>query len=469
MNSSVYFFGELGQGYTQSPDDGTRNLLETFFAKGQKGSRLSFVHEGKLAYYGYTRPLKAQGTYFGICCVFNDVFCKDYEGLFTLFEEAITHLVVEGKVLGFDESGDVVPVVDWLYQASTEIGRASERVLNQLQRMEAAFVKLPPVNYATASAETRVYTLEDNQWSVMEDMEKYPRVVVTKDYDIDSQSLASFSGRLNSLHSQMIQLEKDKDKLDDELNKVKRQKKRSTMVIILMLILALTGLALYQVLVKSNERKETIFSQNETITRLESEKSEIEMDLENERYRYDTLFEANIVLQTAHKELQTVCDSLCKVSFVTGANHYLSEDTSFDNSYVMWLYASEHVEIQSFYVKADKTGTLAIGLFTENGDTIATTKANVHENRFVKVNPSNFKLEGKNYGYLAIYSNEDNIKLSYHTAKENEFAGYKNYGALRIKGCSTKGKDKSEMQQRYYQYFYDLKYKLDINNEQTKE
>lgn len=449
MNCSIYFFGELGQGYTQSPDDGTRNLLETFFAKGQKGSRLSFVHEGKLAYYGYTRPLKAQGTYFGICCVFNDVFCDDYKSLFSLFEEAITYLVVEGKVLGFDESGDVVPVVERLYQASAEISRASDCIMAQLQRMESAFVKLPPVNYATASAATRVYSLDDNQWSIVEDMEKYPRVEVTKDSDVDSHALTSYSGRLNSLHSKVVQLE-------EELDKVTKQKKRTTLVVILMLVLVLAGLALYYVLVESNKRQEAIKSLSVKVDDLESEKQNLVTDLNRAKDSLEVIQTGFQDLSNQYEQLRGIYDSLSEIPFVTGANHLYSRDSSYDRQWALWLYASVPTQIYSFYVKSSKSGSLTFGLYDAEGNVIDTILSNVRENEFVRIRPSEFKIEQKGYYYLAIHSNKDDVGLSYHS--DEDFSVYQ--GALRVEGSSSKGKSSSEIGKKFYQYFYDIEYKI---------
>lgn len=449
MNCSVYFFGELGQGYTQSPDDDTRNLLETFFVKGQKGSRLSFVHEGRLAYYGYTRPLKARDSYFGICCVFNDVFCNDYKSLFSLFEETITYLVVEGKVLEFDESGDVVPAVGWLYQASAEINRASERILTQLQRMEGAFVKLPPVNYATASAATRTYALDDSPWSILEDMEKYPRVVVTKDFDIDSQSLASYSGRLHSLHSQVVQLE-------EGLDKVKKQKKRNTLVVILMFILVLTGSGLYQVWVLSNEKQNTIDTQKENINDLVAAKNGLETDLLRSDSSLKAMRDNYKDLSEQYDELRETYDHLCEIPFSTGANPSECLGNFFNNTWVLWLKASVPVQIESFCVKASKTGNLTLGLFDGDGRIIDTMNANVKEYEFVEISPSGFSMDSAGYYYLGIHSNRDDVSLSYHG--NATFSNCK--GALQVVGSSSKGKNINEIETSYYMFFYDIKYKL---------
>ncbi len=449
MNCSIYFFGELGHGYTQSPDDSTRELLETFFAKGQKGSRLSFAHKGELAYYGYTRPLEEKGTYFGICCVFNDVFCDDYKSLFSMFEETITYLVIEGKVIAFDESGDIVPMISQLYQASAEINQASERIQSQLQRMECAFVKLPPVNYATASAATRIYSLDDNQWSIVEDMEKYPRVEVTKDSDVDSHALTSYSGRLKSLHSKVVQLE-------EELDKVTKQKKRTALVVILMLVLVLAGSALYFVLVESNKKQETIKSLSEKVVDLESEKQNLVTDLNRAKDSLEVIQTGFQDLSNQYEQFRGIYDSLSEIPFVTGANHLYIRDSSYDRQMALWLYASVPTQIYSFYVKSSKSGSLTFGLYDAEGNVIDTILSNVRENEFVRISPSEFKIEQKGYYYLAIHSNKDNVDLSYHIGED--FSVFQ--GALRVEGSSSKGNSSSEIDKKFYQYFYDIEYKI---------
>lgn len=450
MNCSIYFFGELGQGYTQSPDDSTRELLETFFAKGQKGTRLTFVHKGRLAYYGYTRPLKAGGSYIGICCAFNDVFCNNYKVLFALFEDSVFRLVMTGKVLEFDENGEVVSHVGQFYQVSGEIDKTRDYIMSQLASMERAFEKLPPVNFATASAEARIHSFDDRVWLVIDDMEKYPRVELTKDSDFDSQELIGCSVKLNMLHGQIVQLE-------DELGKVKKQKKRTSTVVILLVVLLLAGVTLYQVMTESQLKQGKIETLNDTVIDLLARIETLKMDSFQTKDSLEIVSLNYQDLSHRYDELLGTIDTLRDISFFTGANHlHLNIDEFYyDNGFALWLHALTPVKIESFYVWATKAGNLTLGLYDTIGNVIDTISAEVKENGFVKVMPSNFNMDSKGYYYLAVHSDKEETFLRYHCNKD--IPSY--HGALHIVGSKMKNSDE-RIDTKCYKYFYDIEYKL---------
>ena len=107
MNVSVYLFGEFNSGYSQYPDDYASSIFQKFSANAKSTTQIAIHRDGNLVYYGYIRKLQ-QDRYIGLCVVLNGLILKRIDGLFSLFENTISNLVTNGKLIHFNEHGDLV-------------------------------------------------------------------------------------------------------------------------------------------------------------------------------------------------------------------------------------------------------------------------------------------------------------------------------------------------------------------------
>lgn len=495
MNSEVYVFGELGNGYTQYPDNYTKDLFKSIGKGGKSCSKLSFIHEGNLAYYVYTRPLRNLDSYIGLCCVFNNVLYSNYKSLFDTFEEAVTNMAINGTILEFTDSGEIVSRVDKLYMVSSEFQRVSGYLSTLLSKCDNDFLKLPVRNYSLSSNETKTFSYDDKSDDVLLAMKNYCRVFVVKSKDIDSKTMTSFAGKLKTLNQKIVRLESEKSKLNDDLQRVMRQKKRTKTVAFLAVLLFVIGLILYFAVVESNERQTTINELNDeksdlienleytnqyltlTIDSLSTEREHViaqereivVLNATNSLLR-DSLSQSKSELKFVQSQLsdlqiafnsleqRTNNSSLTEKSYINGASRTSNNSNNFDKSYVMWLYASRSVTIKSFYVKANNSGYIRLGLFNSSGSLVSSVNVYVNKNSFTKVTP-NFYLNSSNYYYLGIYQNDNDISLSYHSSGSNEYNNYSSSGkSLKIIGYSSKGKGYNDCSTGYYQYFYDIEY-----------
>lgn len=163
MNSRIYLFGQLGNGYTQYPTDYTQSYFQDFERNARAKTAICVQREGDLMLYQYLRRLSdkktTQGECIGIAIVYNGVMFTDIEPLFHICEDAITNMVVNGKILEFTEDGGIISNLEKLYQADAEFTRIAEYLSAQLNALSALFEKLPPSNYALGKTNPNLFPL----------------------------------------------------------------------------------------------------------------------------------------------------------------------------------------------------------------------------------------------------------------------------------------------------------------------
>ncbi len=230
MNSTVYLFGVLGGGYTQYPDDYSREIFSEFEKNIKSPAQLMIHRSDAIIYYGYLRKLSEQGKYIGIAFVFNGAMCADYQSLCKLCEENFTNWVVSGDILEFTDNGDITSQIDKLYKTATEFKRISESLSTQIESSNLPFHKLPPVNYAISSNVVKKFNLNDGNETINEALKDYSNIYIYS--DSTSVTFTGYSDKLRSLNQENIRLR-------DENVKVLREKKRTTIVTILSIVVAI--------------------------------------------------------------------------------------------------------------------------------------------------------------------------------------------------------------------------------------
>ena len=230
MNSTVYLFGVLGGGYTQYPDDYSREIFSEFEKNIKSPAQLMIHRSDAIIYYGYLRKLSEQGKYIGIAFVFNGAMCADYQSLCKLCEENFTNWVVSGDILEFTDNGDITSKIDKLYKTATEFKRISESLSTQIESSNLPFHKLPPVNYAISSNVVKKFNLNDGNETINEALKDYSNIYIYS--DSTSVTFTGYSDKLRSLNQENIRLR-------DENVKVLREKKRTTIVTILSIVVAI--------------------------------------------------------------------------------------------------------------------------------------------------------------------------------------------------------------------------------------
>ncbi len=508
MNHRIYLFGVLGDGYTQYPSDYTQDYFTEFAQSIHAKTAICARRDGDIMFYQYIRRLETKGQYIGIAIAYNGVMINNIAPLFQLCEDAITNLVVNGQVLEFTDNGTITTRVGQLYKLNAEFVRISEYLAVQLNTLASSFEKLPPQNYALGKDASKSFSMQDDMEGIIEATRNYAKVYIIKEQDYDTESLSSFSAKLQRLNHSKEQAEKTVEKLKTDLAALKRKQKNLKLVLLLFFVL-IAGIIIFAIYAEQSnnsiekltywntEQASTIEEQKDTIYALhsdiESTKEEIKaltadtlrlhrqnIILKNEKERLDEqLSTANFYIQQLekdNKDKQTTIDNLqdqiqrqnryssssvnTSNTQISGTNYVIGPNISrtksqYDNNYALWLHISRPIRINSFYVRANKTGKITIGLYNSAHKLISSCSAEVTANTTTKITP-NFRMTESGDYYLAIEKSHK-IALSYHSATGSEYKGYTDK-AIQILGITRKGKNKTEVSNNFYQYFYYISY-----------
>lgn len=515
MNSRIYLFGQLGNGYTQYPTDYTQAYFQEFERNAKAKTAICVRREGDLMLYQYLRRLSdkkaAQGGYIGIAIVYNGVLLTDIEPLFHICEDAITNMVVNGKILEFTEDGNITSNINQLYQADSEFARIAEYLSAQLNTLSALFEKLPPSNYALGKDQAKSFSVEDDMADIIQAAHEYTKVYILKDADYNTASLSSYSAKLHSLNQAKETALQNIKAQQEEITSLKKKQKNYNIVIALVLLISvgIIGVMVYvgntnsQInhLNRKNEDlqykidilRKTILHQQDSINglaatnyqqeleistlttknrNLTSEKAQLSEDLKRHQKQL-TIANAKVeqlekdnkeqkatiaTLQQRLNGYSNTTSSYTSGNGIVGANISNSATIGYDKKYALWLSVKKPLKINSFYVKSDKSGSITIGLYNSSHTLIASQAVYLSKGTITKVSPSFFIRNAGNY-YLAIAENKNGIALSYHNAGSSEYLKYQS-GDLRIIGCSAKGAKVSAAKTSYYQYFYYISYSL---------
>ena len=233
MNHNVYIFGNLSAGYTQFPEDVTRYIFETAAKDSKAKTQISVRRTRNLVYYIYTRFLDdAHGDKFlGIALAFNGVYVNNITSLFRLFEDLLTSIVIEGGLIEFADNGNLVPKSATIHSRLDVVNRIVRRISDEIKHLDSAsFRSLPPENYSISVSEQIRINEDDSQAIYEKAIRDYHIINIVRSNATSSDPLNSYSLKLKKLSDSIVTLQKEFNAQAAELNKVRRQKKRTRVV-----------------------------------------------------------------------------------------------------------------------------------------------------------------------------------------------------------------------------------------------
>ena len=265
MNASVYLFGEFNSGYSQYPDDYASSIFQKFSANAKSTTQIAIHRDGNLVYYGYIRKLQ-QGRYIGLCVVLNGLILKRIDGLFSLFENTISNLVTNGKLIHFNEQGDLVTCVEKLYLNQEEIDLLTESLRAGFKRFEAYSATLPAVSYGTSKDSCKDFVVDDEQEKIIKSSYTNGYTYVYKSKGFNTAQLNSYKGVLSRSYKEKQELAAKLDALEKEHAKTLKQKKQFKYVIIMFVILLGCAIGLFALNANLNLTRDALSSANDTIS-----------------------------------------------------------------------------------------------------------------------------------------------------------------------------------------------------------
>ena len=265
MNASVYLFGEFNSGYSQYPDDYASSIFQKFSANAKSTTQIAIHRDGNLVYYGYILKLQ-QGRYIGLCVVLNGLILKRIDGLFSLFENTISNLVTNGKLIHFNEQGDLVTCVETLYLNQEEIDLLTESLRAGFKRFEAYSATLPAVSYGTSKDSCKDFVVDDEQEKIIKSSYTNGYTYVYKSKGFNTAQLNSYKGVLSRSYKEKQELAAKLDALEKEHAKTLKQKKQFKYVIIMFVILLGCAIGLFALNDNLNLTRDALSSANDTIS-----------------------------------------------------------------------------------------------------------------------------------------------------------------------------------------------------------
>ncbi len=216
MNATIYIFGNFANGYSQYPDDYTRELFSSVSMSREGTTELVYHRDGNLIYYIYTREIsRSANTFIGLCCLFNGILIRDFSHLFSIFENAITEMVTKGYLIEFTKEGNLSTKVNQLYTNTKEIQQVSNYLNNNFSILDKYVEKLPSINFSISNTECKTFSFSDitEVYKVIND---YPNIKVIKEEHYETDSLKSYANTLQEINS-------ENEKLKDEIKRLEKE------------------------------------------------------------------------------------------------------------------------------------------------------------------------------------------------------------------------------------------------------
>jgi len=328
VNISTYIFGSLGNGYSQYPNDYTQTIFQSIYAQSSAPTQIAVHREDKLIYYTYVRKLE-KGQYIGFCVVLNSVMLTDFKEMFSIFENIITSLVVNGIILQFNDNGDIVSKARQLYTSQAEISHIADNLRSEFAKLENTSKVLPPISYSIAKNEKRTFSIDDNINDIVKASVSYNYTFIFKEKDFDTQPLSSYRCIVSRLNKETLELKKKNTELQEKNKEILRQKKQFRNVVLLTLVIIVCGIGIYFLNDNLNntqgqlaEANETIDKKNTIISNKNDRINSLKQSIDSLQIEYNS---ENIKRLTAEEKLKKACNP-----FIVTSCSVSSEKFSFD-------------------------------------------------------------------------------------------------------------------------------------------
>lgn len=236
MNCNIYFFIGTQKGYSQYPDNYSKDIISNILAKTDRKKNLSqfaISMNGKLAYMTYQYRY-SDSKYFGICCEYNNVVPTNFEYLFEFFDNIVQDVLTKGEIIHYDSAGIISPSIDYISDKIELVNYYSNLISNNLNDRLAQFINLPSQNYTSEKKKVVVLAYDDKYTQLIDLLNTYDNVVISR----DNPYVLGYANTLKKSSERISQLEK-------EVARINRQKKQYRMVVFLVLAVAGCLVALY--------------------------------------------------------------------------------------------------------------------------------------------------------------------------------------------------------------------------------
>lgn len=331
MNCNIYFFIGTQKGYSQYPENYSKDIISNILAKTDRKKNLSqfaISMNGKLAYMTYQYRY-SDSKYFGICCEYNNVVPTNFEYLFEFFDDIVQDILAKGEIIHYDSAGIISPSIDYISDKIELVNYYSNLISNNLNDRLAKYINLPSQNYTSGKKKVAVLAYDDKHTQLIDLLNTYDNVVISR----DNPYVLGFANTLKKSSEKISQLEA-------ELSKINRQKKQYRIVVFLVLAVAGCLVALYTF--NSNiqsltgdlsQKKEEIKALNSDLTIANAKIDTMSLELSDKNQRIVVLQKESVKNRNSIDSLKNITQNQDSVisdlrSDLSSANSSLSSTKS---------------------------------------------------------------------------------------------------------------------------------------------
>ena len=440
MNYDLHIIGSRN-GYEKYPHDGLDDELKQCSALHRGDETLVISHAPEIIHYVYFHHIGQKGTheFVGLSLTFNGVYFRNVKKAFDVMERIFETAVYGSSMIHVADNGQVEFNSQSFYDQNAQynqLKKETQRIIDTLPRN--CIVALPR-SFRIGQGNATV-NLEEGEIVVADKVAQYDRVAVTRD-----SGLSDIQERLARLHDQNVEWEKKYDK-------ERKKKKQFSLVIVLLLLLLVGGAAAAYVI---RENFSEIGSLEESVLQRDQELAQKKDDINQHKMHIARLEDTVVKQKNEMAELGQRLSRYASLRYSVGLP--AESNNSYDEGYAMWFYADVPVVIDELSLRAKKSGYVQIVLRDSDGDYISSET--VYASTSFSEKSVNLKIPSS--GYYSLTAESSGMRLQYNSTNRSIYRTMGS-GPLRIKGCCGRGGSYSSAQQDYYQYFYNIKYHVEL-------
>lgn len=257
-----YLFSHTSGIYQQYTTDCSEIFLRNFCSNCFAPDQIAIHRDGNLIYYAYAHK-NSDSELYGICIVCGEV-CLNLQWLYEYFQKALEASACKGVLFRYDEHGQIRKNVDKFTSEIAEVDNLFRKVIDYINKRQSYWEVLPPEDFSIPLDSKIGFAFnEDEKDKIADAIRHYHNVIVT----LNSTSPSSFAKTVERLNSENSQLQDEKDRLENEMESLSKQKKQYKWVTFLSIVVIASLVGLYFL----NDNLTGIISDKENIiSRLDS-------------------------------------------------------------------------------------------------------------------------------------------------------------------------------------------------------
>lgn len=264
MNSATYIFGELSEGYSQYPEDGSSNLFKEIRNQCIAPSQLIIHRDENLMYYIYVRKFEKR-KYIGFAIAINGYYFTLIEPLFSLFEKELETMAEKGVIVSFTDDGEFTSKLSSLSNEEEEVISIINRLHEKINKIKGP-KKLPAVDFYVSITSRKLFKDTDSVSEIVGASCRFGFTIILKEADYDTVRTTSYKNILKNLNADKSALIRENEDLKENVKKIKRQKKQFKNVVFLLIIVMACSVGLYFLYENLNDTQDQLDMAENTIT-----------------------------------------------------------------------------------------------------------------------------------------------------------------------------------------------------------